>query len=373
MIVIYQIGDVQIYDNIRGLDGASLKVKRNYTWDNPQTEITDVETVVSLLPATTSLAESGSITVTGMSVGTDWQTVDGVIENLKFTAGRQNTKIIGFMVQSNPGDEGDLLISDLTWLINDCVITKITPSPNWGEGNSDAGLPITFTIELGIAWEGLSDLYWEYKSPDQRYLNPYSSDNAPRQPQNRFLLPQTFADLSPNSYFFQWSNNISSMSPAVWGSFYDGQGLNGLGSDFAPFGTLAINADQLRWQSVESMYAFTGLGQVGELSISVIKGAGYFPGETVTEVSALDLSVLSDDLAVAGHIELMPTDIVYAGLIDPLPGYVERNGEILTGMIPSWSYPGTYAGEVGKGHSTVSVAGDDVLGSVAYLHSFRTY
>ena len=258
MIILQQIGDVPIFGSVVGNDGSGLKLNRPYSWNNPLSEITGVEAVVSQLPASTSLAESNTLKLDGMVLATNYQSVDGTIESLKYVSGRQNTKVIGFMLQSVPAgiDEDLRMLSDLQWLENDCVLSDIKVTSEWGTGNSDVGLKISFTLSLGLTWRGLSDLYWEYRSPNLRYDNPYSIDISPLTPQNRFIHPQTFGDIETNNYFFRWPNNLSAMSPAVWGEKYSGN-LDGMGSDYASFGITNVFADPLRWQSVSSVYAFT--------------------------------------------------------------------------------------------------------------------
>jgi hypothetical protein len=372
MIVIYQIGDVQVYNNILGEGTNGLKLTRPISWDNPQAEITDVESVVSLLPATTSLATPNSIKLKGMVFSSLNQSIDALMERLKYVSGRRNTQVIGFMMQSVPNGEKVLEISDLLWLENDCVISNVQNTSVWASGNSDAGLDISFTIELGLTWGGLSDLYWEYRNPELRYINPYDPNHAPLIPQERFILPKTFGEIVPDNFFFRWDNELSAMSPTVWDNLYTGN-MNGQGSDFDNFGSFSVFADPDRWQSVRSMYAFTGLSSSGTISISVCKAGGYFPGDELVEISSLDLSVLDAALATAGYVGLKETDILYTGLVDPLPSYVVRDGERITELIAEWDYDSTYPGEVGKGYSDVTVAGEDTLGSVAFVHEFRLY
>ena len=373
MIIIYQIGSFPLYFSLVGLESKGVPIKKDWSWDSPFITYTGMEGGVSLLPPTSPILESAEISVSGSLVNVPDIKVEAALNYLKSMGGRRNVQVIGAQIaEESFDDEGFVLApSDITWLVCDAVINQAKVSEVWGgDKSTTSNLPITIDMTLMGYWKSLSPLYWEYQDRGIMGTNPQAEDAQPHMGDTNFIHPTKFEEILVGYVFFRWPSTLSDMSPTMWATKYIDH-LGGIGSDFQPFGIVNLFVDPQAWQNVDTLTAFTGLVPTETLSIVVTKPTGPFNEDVIEETSTLDLETTDEDLAKLGHGGLRETDILYTGLVDPLPGYVFRDGEIIEGMSLRWLYPGSYPGEAINGNVSVEYAGS--LGAVAYLHDYLVY
>lgn len=373
MIILYQIGNFPIYHSLYGIDRKGVPIKKNWNWNNPFITYTGMEGGVSLLPPASALIDSSEVSISGSLVNIPDIKMTAALNYLKSLGGRRNVQIIGAQIEEESFYDDPLVVqpSDITWLVCDAVITDMKVSEIWaGEKPTTSNLPISFSLELMGYWKMLSPLYWEYQYRGAMGVDPQAESSQPHMGATDFRHPIKFDDLLEGYVFFRWPSTLSEMSPIMWATKYVGN-IGGVGSDFRPFGTVKFFADPQGWQNVNTLTAFTGLVATETIEIIVTKPTGPFKEDTIEEISTLDLSETDSDLISLGYGGLRETDILYTGLVDPLPGYVLRNEAIIEGLSLRWSYSGSYPGEAINGNVTVEYRGS--LGGVAYLHDYLVY
>jgi hypothetical protein len=369
MIILYQVGLFPVYYSLQGVDGKGVKVSSGVSWENPKNEHSGVEGSVSLLPATSPLVKSSSFKVTGSLLNTHYNKMTAGYNYLKSIAGRRNIKLIAMQIEDKSVEDGPEVFAsgDITWLVCDAILTDIKTDSTWaGSTITTTNVPVTLTFDIRGYWQPLSPLYWEYRP----YDTIVGRDEIVPLTSNTFLHPVTFDDLTETGTFYRWPSSLSDYSPTMWGQKYDGQ-IGGNGSDFAPFGLTSLFVDPYVWQNTNSLYAFTGLTATDEISIKATMKTGEFKTDLVEEESTLDLSTVDDDLALIGYYGLRSTDIIYTGMVDPLPGYVVRDGVRIPDLAVRWQYNLSYPGEVVNGDIEIDFTGS--LGNVAYLHDYLVY
>jgi len=373
MIIIYQIGSLPLYSSLHSLGGSGIQIKRGWDWDAPEIDFTGLEGGVSLLPPASALLKNSEVSLSGVLVNTPDIKMMSALNYLKSLGGRRNVQIIGAQIADKSADDGEYVFAsgDITWLVCDAVITSVKIDEVWeGDTMTTSHIPLTIKCKLFDYWKILSPLYWEYLDRGMSAINPHGSETQPHMGNTTFGHPTNFSELLPGYVFFRWPSTLSEMSPTMWDSKYDGH-LGGEGSDFVPFGTVDILVDPQAWQSSNSLTAFTGLVSTETIEMVVTKPSGPFKEDLIEEISSLDLATTDADLAFLGYFGLRGTDILYTGFVDPLPGYVVRDGIIISGLSLRWDYPSSYPGEFANGSVTVEYRGS--LGAVAYLHDYLTY
>ncbi len=373
MIVIYQIGSFPIYHSMVGKSGKGIQIKRGWGWDTPALEFTGIEGGVSLLPPASALVDKSKLSLSGELVNATDIKVEAALNYLKSLSGRRNIQIIGAQMSDQSEDDGPSvgISGDITWLVCDAVIDSVNVNEVWsGSDMTISSLPVTISGRIQGYWKMLSPLYWEYKDRSMSATDPHGYYSQPQLGNTNFKHPVNFNEILNNYSFFRWPSTLSDMSPTMWGNKYDGH-LGGEGSDFIPFGVFNMFVDPQSWQNVNTLTAFTGVSPTDTIEIKVTKATGPFKEDLITETSSLDLSLTDADLAWLGYVGLRENDILYTGLVDPLPGYIVRDGSIISGLSLSWSYPGAFPGEAASGNVIVEYLGS--LGAVAFLHDYLTY
>lgn len=368
-LFIYQLGDVPLFHTLIGTndDGVSLDIGRD--WRNPTTDLIGVGGSASFLSNGRTLPKSPSIKLDGTLVAVPPYSISRLTNSLMSLGGRRNIPLIGFFLE----DTELAAQTELLWLYTETLVTSISPEYEYHSSGNVWTLdkqPISISMQAETKWRPLSRWLWEYRDPYEYIINPASAYNSQVGFDTLFGHPKTFGDLRECFYFYRWQSEDSVYSPVFWGLQFDGV-LGGYGSDFTDFGRYEFYSDPALWSAdPSSVYAFTGLSPSGSVSITVQRQTGLFANQVREDVSSLDLEVLDTDLATAGYSGLQPDDIVFTGLMSPLPGFVYRDGEKLLGVLPKWGYPGTYPGETGRGYNTITVTGESTTGQVAFLHEY---
>jgi hypothetical protein len=284
--------------------------------------------------------------------------------------GRRNVPVIVYSIE-----EGEC--PEIKWLIAYGMVTEDSNEHAYS-GTETGGSLITQNIELTIAlhepFKQLSQWFWELRPLDQRLLDPFSGEAA-QSGLNGFWQPLYFDEIPENHYFVRWQETETYYNPTFWGLNHLYQMTHGgTSSDFvaAPL-ELFVYANEDLWAiEPQSIYAFTGLSALGEITIETELKTGLFHNETLSTVSRLNLVQLDEDLVSVGYGGLNLDDIIFTGASKPRPGFIQRSGETLAGVRPRWDYQGAYPGEISKGASWITVTPYLTDAQVAYNIDYRT-
>lgn len=368
-LFVYQLGDVPLYHTLIGTgdDGVTIDVSRS--WRSPSTDLVGVGGSVSFLSNARTLPMSPTVTVEGTLAPTPPYSIARLVNSLTSLGGRRDTPLIGFFLE----DTESAAHTDLIWLYTNVLVKSLSAAYSYHDSGDVWSLdkqPISISMQAETKWRPLPRWLWEYRDPFEYIINPTSPYNSQVGFDTLFNHPRTLADLRECYYFYRWQSDGSAYSPAFWGLQFSGV-LGGYGSDFTDFGRYEFYSDPALWSAApSSAYAFTGLSPNGSISITVKRQTGLFANQVREEVSSLDLEVLDADLATAGYTGLRLDDVVFTGLMSPLPGFVWRDSKKLLGVLPKWSYPGTYPGETDRGYNTFTVTGVGTTGQVAFIHEY---
>ncbi len=372
MFLIYQVGDVVLYDALLGANGDPTEAALSYSWDNPSTSFEQGggrQYHGSLLR---SLPQEVDFEITGRLYQTPYINVSRMKSRIRSFAGRRHTPIIiaKFEESYTPG-----CLPELTWLTGYGTITEDSVEHSYHgteSGGSFISTPLELTIALSEPMQQMSQWFWEYRSMQERLSNPYS-DDAAQEGLNGFRHPQYFTEIQPNHYYTRWQDAATMYTPEFWGLNYLYQMDGGQSSDFVagPLDLFVYSNEELWSAAPCSMYAFTNLSPFGTISITTKLKSGLFYGEEVESVSTLDLEELNTDLTTAGFGGLAIDDIIFTGAVTPHPGFIQRAGATVAAVRPKWQYDQTYPGEISRGATWINFRPYLTDMQVAYNIDFR--
>jgi hypothetical protein len=370
--VVYQIGDVPLYNVLVGKDdsGVTFDAKRN--WRIPYKELHGVGGSVSYLPYTTTLPQTPTPTLSGWIMGSDPYSIEQTISRLMSLGGVRDIPIIGFFME-NPYLPDDPL-PEVIWLYNRVTLQSVEPS--YADKDTSGGyemVPLTLTMRTQLNWKVLSPWEWEYRRAVDFIIDTSSMEAQPVSASGALWHPKKITDFDPNGYFFYWQGRVDRFDPYYWGQRFLNGLPGGVGSDYKELQQVLVYSDPLRWSvPPSSVYAFTGLDASGTLNIQIELVSGLFNTPPITATSTLDLVQLDSDLAAAGYEELKIDDVIMTGVMAPLPGFILRDDVRISGLRPRWSFSGTYPGETGRGLNKIRpyFTGTATNPRWAYLHEF---
>lgn len=129
-----------------------------------------------------------------------------------------------------------------------------------------------------------------------------------------------------------------------------------------------VFVDKRRWNvPPHSVYFFKSLNPTGSLTLTVHKTKNLY--NVVTESTSVDLTALDTLLSDNGYTGLLPTDILVIGEVSPAPGFIYRDGTVLS-VVPEVIYADEYPGYLDVGDTTVYLNG---YGQAAWRHTFRRF
>lgn len=375
--ILYQIGDLPVYDIFSGVDGKGVQLDLGRDWENPTASFTNIGGTLSFLPATRSIPKQPQLSIKTSLLQAGSITPQKALEHLKSLGGRRDVPIIAFRYESYDDNCCDCTYP-VEWIVTSGVILNVKEGAEYKAAKAPFSFEVAdvdLKIEIGLVWRTLSPAEWEYRSWASAFIDPYSDMNTQQTFGSVFTHPRSLDTdnangVKENGYFYRWQTPRSRLSPVFWAEKYVGSTVGGYGSNWTVPGSLEINANPARYSGpTDSTYAFKNLTKTGTVRIVVTRDTGLFNGQTVDEVSSLNLVQLDADLYATGFSGLLTDDIVYTGSVDPFPAFIVRNGTTLP-VLPKWSYPGTAVGELGRGYIRLRV---EVIGGyclVAQLHDF---
>lgn len=370
MYLLYQLGNVQLWDSLKGVGGKGVSINLETQWKSPDTQFPGVGGRQSYLPMTRSILDDPDIVIDGSVTATPHSSIDQTISRIQSFSGRRNIPIIIYQLEDRTPEEATTDIS-IRWLINYGIVTKVSQKSSYNDSATDFDSgAISVTMKLQRYWQALSPWHWEYRSGNQPIIDPASVINAQQSFDKLFNIPQTFGELVPHSFFYRWQNELSTYNTAYWAKRFDGR-EGGEGFDFREMGTIEFYSPPELWNGPPSpAYAFTNLEDTGILKITARRFTGLFQSDFLYEDSTLDLEALDAALFTAGLDGLLKTDIVFTGLLDPVPGFVYRENARLTVPVPEWAYSGLYPGELSPGYNEIQISVEESDGLMAALFTF---
>jgi hypothetical protein len=380
-LMIYQIGDLPLFFNLRNFDSGEVSLDANREWKAPTTEFTQTSGEHLFSDLGRPLSESQKLELKGMFVCDEDQiSAQALFNRLLSMGGIPLTPVIGFHYEEcehvPEGSCCSACNTTLDWIVNYGIITKLPQDSSYHSSKkpwSASTFPVSISMVLGTKWKALNSWEWEYRK--DKIVNPLSPTLRSGSISNTFILPNRLSELHRKGYFFRWGVTLSKYDPSYWGLKYTNGRMGGIGSDYVSIGEHSFNSDPERWSaSPNSVYSFTNFSNLtGTITLRVTRNYNYFSQSNLVDESTLDLAQLNTDLINGGLGGLLTTDQIVTGYASPFPGFVIRGGEILSGVRPRWSYPGAYPGETGRGYNKIEYLSDDLNYEAAYLHDFGLY
>lgn len=373
MYVLYQIGDVPLYDALLGANGDPVEAELSYGWQNDSTQFRSPGGLQYHSPLLRSVPEAVEFEIKGKLFQTPYLNASRTKARLRSMGGRRNVPVIVY-----GWEEGTQNCEpEIKWFVGYGMITEDSNDHAYKgteSGGSFLAQDLDLTIDLQQPFTQLSTWFWELRPMDQRLLDPYSDESA-QSGINRFAHPTRFQDIPKYYYFIRWQESDTPYDPVFWGlnRLYE-MSFGGQSSDFvdAPL-DLFLYANEDIWAiEPRALYAFTNLSPLGTITIETELKSGLFHGETVVSESILDLVQLDSDLAAAGYGGLLTDDIIFCGAAQPRPGFIQRNDAALEGVRPRWTYDQAYPGEISKGATWIRFVPYLTDARVAYNIDFRT-
>lgn len=374
MLLIYQIGDVPLFDNLRATSEDAISVKNGRSWRSSTAEFfgTSGDTFVGD-PYRANL-DSPVIDISGKFICTDGNQGRSLISRLQSFAGLPQIPIIGFYYEEcDHVDTGvccGVCNPTLDWIVNYGIITKISNDSNYFSAKDPFEFmvnPISISMQVGPKWKSVNKYEWDYRF--ERNISPYSP--VTNTPSN--YVPRTLYGLRKNHYFYKWNTNLAKYDPTFW-NYKHSDLIGGVGSGFIDIGSYDLHSPTELWSAPpNSVYAFTGANNLSAyIQLKVARNLSLFDLSERIETSTLSILEINTDMRAAGYGGIYESDYIVTGYAAPFPGFVVRNGNVLP-VRPRWYYPGLYPGETGSGFSRISVECGDTSLKMAYLHDFGMY
>ena len=241
---------------------------------------------------------------------------------------------------------------------------------------------LTLEIDLHTFWQPLDTHSWHWGSGQRNVLHPRTLSK----PYELVAAPtcqELFMDCDDcHNFVYQHWNSTSYIYDPEWWIERACVGCNCYPEPIAESGmwenfytTHIIEPNEGIWGAPPvSIYALRGLPTTEKVKIVVVKAWGL---TLKREESVLDLPALNTQMGALGYEGLRDTDIIYVGELSRYengliyqPSFVMRDGALLEGVRPIWTYPDKYPGLLGVGPSNVMIEGP-AGGQAAYLHVFR--
>lgn len=230
-------------------------------------------------------------------------------------------------------------------------------------------MSVDIELTLDPFWYPMNKYVWEYdwkgsQSDSYRTLTDLDEGSVPP------FVPQYGSALVFRKK--KYENDFILYNPSLWPDMFNA--FEALGRNWREADNFQYRVSPARWAwpaPPTSMYMFTGLPVLGEISIQVESEVTPFTTETNT--ATLDLAALNTLLSPGS---LLPSDIVVVTDGHMSPGYILRDGAplVISDQIvtPDWLYGTTYPAEMlGVDNKVRFTTPDDV--QAAYLHVYRGY
>lgn len=371
MYILYQVGDLPLYNKLVGAGGDAIEVEVEYGWGVPETNFTANSGRRYAVPATRSIPDAVSISFTASVQATDYMTASRIKNRIRSFAGRRNMPIIVMQYD----EDFDNPSRSIMWLIAYGIMNSDENASSYAGEDFNKGFAYQeLEIELVITepFRQLPTAFWEYRPEQSRSLNLFAEEESVAGMGITFWHPQQFFEIQPNNYFVKWMNSETMLNTEYWAlAHLTSMSESGIGSDFDEVGDVHYFSNEDMWTlAPRPLYAFKNLTPYGTVSITVKLKTGLYFGEEIETVTTLDIEQLDLDLANAGYGGIAVDDIIYTGDFYPRPGFVMRNGVELTGVRPRWSYSETYPGELPNGYTIITFSKYLNDAQVAYLIDF---
>lgn len=379
-LIVYQVGNVPIFHSFQGVDNSGLEVETGRSWVLSTTEFTGISGEHLYNDPARPIAKRIDASIKGNIVSDDDIFIDKTLSKLMSYGGTLNIPIIAFHYESR--DELNLLDCSacgncqLRWMVNYATIQEISRSSvikSQDDWFSLSYQPVDLKLSLDWRWEVLNPYIWEYRI-NSEITNPIDPLIHEEALDNIFYHPNQISTILKNAYFFCWKNRLSAFSTAAWGDrFLEGR-IGGYGIDFSDVGEYEFFSDPQFWSAPpSSVYAFNRLDTSGTITIKVRRPFGIFAGDYIETEASLDLAELDTQLDDKGFVGLSKDDIIITGNVQPFPGFILRDDEIIVGIRPKWSYDGLYPGETAIGYNYLTFLAEDTDARVAFLHNYGAY
>jgi hypothetical protein len=378
-LVMYQVGNVPVFQTLEGVGSSGVKLKADRKWTVTTDKFHNIPGQHIYNDPSRPLADNQQISLDGAIVADNAHSIDQTVNKLMSLGGRSEIPFIAFHYEDRDGLDLDSCANcedKITWLLNTGVVTNITRNSELGTKRSTASLAwqkVKIAALLDWRWQVLNPWTWEYRI-NSPVANPLSPDLQSEVPSNIFEHPKTFRGVRPKGEFFNWRNDLTIYTPSAWASRFNEDRQGGVSSNFVDFGSYEFWSDPSYWSAPpSSAYAFSDLSLSGSISIEVRNASGLAYGEDNVTTATLDLAQLNTQLDTVGYFGLRNDDIILTGDVQPFPGLVVRDNEIIPNIRPEWIYDGVYPGETFIGYNYTNFILTSASAKVAYIHKFGTY
>lgn len=242
---------------------------------------------------------------------------------------------------------------------------------------------VVLTISTAATWQPVNRFIWQYRAG--KYSNLFKHETPVAPEDNLKPYPRLRSIFNFCSEYL-WAKRVYSdefihYDPDVWDILHDFHRITfdyqtGAGHTWTDnTNSFFYFADRSIWSAPpSSVYAFR-IPQLQEtkspfdsISIEVIKAIDAWQSDV--QISTLDLIELNSDLVANGLAAIGVGDVIYAGDGKVQPSFIVRNGQIINGIIPNWTYPDSAVGVGGLGSNYVRITVPDIM-EYAQVHTFR--
>lgn len=378
-VYIYQIGNVALGTFASPeMAGVKLSIPREFRGETFQAANSPVTTFTNAL----QLPKPMEVSIEGTIVRRNCNSVTDQFNAIKSVGGRPYIDVIAFVPNVCCGTaEGCSECGDCqsdhcaNWITTTAFIGKIEEEyelEDLESINPTLMMPLEIDATFTTYWYPLNPYLWETYSSGgivdgfRSIVTPYNSS---------FPCKPPFPKLNKADLLFnkkRYSNALALYDVDLWGSMYSE--FNARGRGWKNWTSYKVSPSIKVWNAAPaSIYAFTNLPASGEIEILVESEIA--PWEITEYTSTLDLEEVDTMLNDFGYTGLLEDDIIYVTDSTYSPGFILRNGILLTTsegqpLKPIWNYSYTFPGQLLSVNNRVTMNTPTQVLS-AHLHTFR--
>ena len=362
-LIVYQIGDLPIYDHLRGKNEDGVTVSVDRSWRVPTKALEDLGGEIQVLPKDRISPEALSVNLKGEIFASYNLTTDYIINYIKSLGGIQNIPLIVFEISSQ--DNGTS--PKIKFFYTEGTIDKTS-----GEFTYVDEHQISIDMKCKLYFQSLNPVVWEYRdffSRDIETTRQTSTQNF----SSIKNFPKTLDELKPGYFFFRWAGDDILNNPSIWKYLHINDPYGSYATDWgAPMEYYIYTFPYLWSGPPSSIYALTNLQTNDVITMQYRTPYNLFQDNDKVNQAVLNTDDVDSALRSRGYGGLRQDDIIVFGDVSPMPGLVLR-GDVILEVVAPWKKTTPKVGQLARGVNQIVVNSLSSYTRFAQLHLYSRY